>query len=147
MITPKVSFAAMLTALFAALFLVSCSKDDGGIDNDTDPECGVNTVFRFSDFEIYNVEVKPNAGNSSVRTSFNIKNKSEKKYIPNDENGEFMVYMKMKASDGAWYDYKYLLNSDINPGASVTSIYTFGVPIEGMTLDPKTFTYEVKCRD
>lgn len=138
----KRSFITSLALISGALFFNACDKGNG-----PGPGGQTTTVFKPSDFEVYNLSKEPNANNDAVRVEFSVKNTKSIKYVPNTTNGEFMVYIKMKASDGAYYDYKYLLNSDMNPGASRTCIYTFGVPVEGMTLDAGTFSYEVQYRD
>lgn len=145
----KPFLCSLLYVLLTGLLLTGCSSNDDGssvITDDDNPANLSETVFKTSDFEIYEMTLSDiSSSDNQIYYFYKVKNKTDKNYISNQENGEFDVYFRAKGSDGAWYDSRNSID-DLNAGASDGESLAVTSP-EGITLDRSTFTYEVKVHE
>lgn len=143
----KTFFLNLLYLLMIGVLCTGCSSgDDSGVITDDSPSNPSETVFKTSDFEIYDMDLSEiSSSGNQIYYFYKVKNKTDKNYVSNQENGEFDVYFRAKGADGAWYDSRNSID-DLNAGASDGESLAVTSP-EGITLDRSTFTYEVKVHE
>lgn len=136
----QLGFAALFVA--TSLFFTACSKSDDPAPNEDSAVEEPGTLFKASDFEIYDMERSDiTYAENYILYFYKVKNTTDRDYKDNSENGRFDVLFRVKGSDGAWYDSRNSI-PDINAGASDEESLDVSCP-EGITFDESTFTYEV----
>ncbi|MBZ4189396.1 hypothetical protein [Niabella beijingensis] len=134
---------SVFTVFFLIVLIAGCSKSDNAPDSDDPDDPSKATIFKPSDFEIYNLKnISQKGVPHEKQFGYNVRNNSDKDYIDNPQNGDFEVYMRVKGSDGAWYDRTEPIEN-LNAGASQYDRMVISAP-NGITLNASTLEYKVR---